>query len=70
MCVAYYKTVEHTAPSEIVFATRGKNPMVWLKVEAGCQAPEHRYVKQENTSAREWSGKALTQRNVKNSNLK
>ena len=31
-CV-YYKTVKHTAASGIVFATSGKNPMVWLKVE-------------------------------------
>ena len=31
-CV-YYKTVKHTGASEIVFATSGKNPMVWLKVE-------------------------------------
>ena len=31
--VVYYKTVKHTEASEIVFATSGKNPMVWLKVE-------------------------------------
>ena len=67
-CV-YYKTVKHTVASEIVFATSGKNPMVWLKVE-GRQAPEHECGKHEITSAREGSGEAPPQRNVTNSNLK
>ena len=53
-----------------MFATSGKNPMAWLKVEAERQAPEHECGKHEITSAREGSGEAPPQRNAKNSNLK
>ena len=69
-CV-YYKTVKHTAASEIVFATNGKNPMVCLKVESA--KPQSMNVgtgKHEITSAREGFREAPPPRNVKNSNLK
>ena len=39
-------------------------------LSGGRQAPEHRCVKHEITSAREGSGEAPPQRNVENSNLK
>ena len=64
-CV-YYKTIKHTAASEIV--SSGKNRSCDLS--GGRQAPEHECGKHEITSAREGSGEAPPQRNVKNSNLK